>query len=776
MSTSNFFLKPPVLLAAIVLIGLIALSSGLKNQADRPDRADKHAEQGELNDLSAGGTRISKVSAPAVRSRRDTPTPRAAATPKPAPRKALVEDFEEALKRADGPSTISGKVFGTPNETDSDREERRRRFADLVTSATTGEANMDQMRNRWMEERTRRAKPVASAQVLLFENDPNTTNPPLRTAVTDDEGSFTLYGLNDADQRYIIVVKSDAYAPEANYVSMNNESRQVDFYLQEGVPLKGRVLDAETSEPIVGAAVYYPNPNWGTFAPLGVTTTTVGGEYSFPHVSTGRLLSQASARGYATSRVRLRAPDENSTIRLQPGGASISGVTIDRLTGKPTGGARVWATSGFRMSQSVLSKNDGTFEIADLPEGDYEVYAVRGMKSEVQHVTVKRQEEIKDVEIILPASVLVSGQVIQAGERTPLEGIKVWFESTKGSQYRRTDADGRFAFETMAIDEYSLVVHEKGLMPVGNDVQTSGSNEIITRKIAKNQSSDEVTIRLKSVRTLEGKVWRERGQGGFGGFGGRGGAENQPAAEANASGGSNNKLPANGAEVKLAYVDDGELIQLKTKSDAAGNFFFNLPKAQRGDGIVIASQNFMLDGRNVRVPRNRPIELTLGRNIAMGQVVLSDESPLDGISVSAAVTLPRRRDAESSTVHDVSIAQVNTMRGGRLFMGLPANQDVVLTFAMPDGNNVRKPFKTNELLRGNSLFIYDPISQDVLVDIRERNRGGRGFGGGGGNRGGGNRGEGNNRRPQQDQGQQNPAGSPQGATNLTGAGEAPPAQ
>lgn len=762
-----------MILAAIVVIGLIALSSSLTRQVEGPARADDTDRSGELADLETGGARVGRIAAPAVSGRSDNGSGRSgAAAQRQAPRQAIVENFDAALRRAEGEATLSGRVLGRANETDADRDSRRRQMRDMMTSAAVG-ADLRDLQQAYFNQRDRQYKPVAGAEVFLYEADPNTTHPPLRTAVADQEGSFTLANLNDADQRYILVVKSEGYAPEATYVSMNRESRSIDVHVEEGVPLRGRVIDSETSEPVVGATVYYPNPNWGTFAPLGVTTTTIGGEYVFPRVSTGRLLSQASADGYATRRVRLRAPDDSSTIELQPGGASISGVTIDRLTGKPQGGARVWAESGFRVSESTVSREDGTFEIGNLPEGNYEVYAVRGMRSESQNIALGRREKVKDVEITLPASVLVSGQVVHARDGKPLEGIKVWYESIKGSQHRRTDVEGRFAFETMAIDEYSIMIHEKGFLPVRIATESSGTEEIITRKIARNQSSDELTIRLRAVRTVEGKVTRPAGMGGGGGRGGWGGFGRDSSAERGRADGNGN-VPARDVELTLTYMTNDGISRANTKSDAAGNFFFNLADGpRRADGYVVARQNFMMDGAHVRVPRNRPLELTLGPNVLRGQLYLSDESPLDGVPVTASVRVPRRQ-SDTGRVHDLTLGQTTTRGAGQLFMSLPANETVQMSFSMPDGRVINKDFRTSELLRGSALFVYDPVSADVMVDVSQgrgrgagrRGMGGRGPGGRGGE-GGPRRGAGEGGQPSQQEG---------GATNLTGAPTASGAQ
>ncbi len=691
MSSSNFFLKPPVIFSGLILIALLAVSVGLKKQSDRPVRHSE-TEQTEFDRIESGGTRISSVKAPSISTRSAQATGnRSPIASNQLARKSVVEDFDTALRRASGSMYISGIVSGREPEQTDDAQNRQTRRDGTDTSSSRSDRE-NSWRDRWG-----RSDPLEAAEVLLFEDDPNTTHPPLRTAVTDKEGSFTLANINGADQRYILVVKAEHYAPEASFISVNNEPREVSMRLNPGVRLRGKVVDFETSQGVAGAIVYQPNPRSEAFAVLGVTTTSLTGEFSFPNTHPGILATQASADGYATTKVRVEAPDDKIIIEMQSGGASISGVTVDRLTGKPSGGARVWAKGEQDISESVVSAEDGSFKLDNLPAGAFDVYAVRGMKSEEQKIKLERRQAVSGVEIILPAELMVSGQVVHATERKPLQGIKVWYKSAKGAQYKTTNVDGRFAFETMAIDEYAILIHEKGFLPI-QDKRTTEAVETLERKVAKNQSSDELLIRLRPVPTLEGNVKGQTRRG--------------------------EDAPVNGANVALSYIESRDFVQLKTKSDPAGNFFFNLPKGRRGEGIVVATNSYQIDAKDVRVPRKNPVQLTMQRNnYVFGQLLLSDESSLDGVSIDVSTQIPRGR-AESQNSHRVKLAEVNSMRGGRVIMGLPKGQDVQLTFTMPDGMVVSKDFQSDRLLNSRPIFVYDPVSQDIIADTtpRDRNR------------------------------------------------------
>lgn len=782
MSQAWYF-KPPVIIGVVVLLALIGLSSGLRHQAEKPERAAE-VESGEFDRMETGGTRIVSVDAPSTKlSASGQQTGERAPARKQGPRKQIVEDFDMAKKRAEGDMVITGRIFGREDRgeqpdwrsrggwgqdrstSSSDRGRRdggqqgdngnrqansssnRSNFGWLGNDATsetrgqrssrtftqTASASTSETKRPQFDWTSRLGKPLENAEVLLFENDPNTTHPALRTVTTDKEGSFTIANINGNNQRYIIVAKADGFSPEAASVTVNREPEQTFIRLDKGVPFNGKVVDAETRQPVQGAVIYQPNSRMDAVACLGVTTTSLNGSFSFPNTQAGENMTMVHANGYATKRVRINAPDNNAIIELEPGGASVEGITIDRLTGKPQGGAKVWVTGKHDLAESVVSAADGTFKIDNLPEGEVSVYAVRGMKSEEQHFDIKKAEQVKDVQILLPSELLVSGQVINIKDRKPMQGVKVWFQSNKGAQFKKTNSDGRFAFETMAIDEYALLVHEKGLLPM-QDKHSTEAKETIVRKVAKNQSSDEVTIRLKPVPTVEGTVTGPSRRGG--------------------------DSPINDADITLAFADGRDFYQLKTKSDPAGNFFINLPNGERGKGVLVAKKDYSLDTKDVRVPRNKPVELKLTRDMMFGQVLLSDETPLDGINVKVTRTLSETR-AESNSADRITLNDLYTMRGGMLMGALPRNSNVELNFSLPDGVNVSKPFQTNKLLNSRPIFVYDPVTQDIVADTTPRQRNnnwsrwgdrGRGFGnngngngnGGGGNNGGGN---GSGRRP-----------------------------
>lgn len=540
-------------------------------------------------------------------------------------------------------------------------------------------------------------KPLVGAQVDLYENDPMTDNPPLRTAYTDSEGSYTLQQLNDADRYYILVARAEGHAPEAQRVAMPRRPVRVDIRLSRGVPLSGTVRDALTSQPIAGATVYYPSRGEEVFGVIGKATTGANGQFSFPLVREGRVRAQATADGYRRTVQRLTAPGDQAEIPMIPGGATVRGVTVSRLTQKPVGGSKVVASSrDFLLT--TLARQDGTFEFNDLPAGEYRLYALRGgVRSADTKLRLGDQEVKEDVELVVADELFVSGRVERAGSGEPIPGVRVWYKGDRGSQSVLSDENGRFGFETLALNEYTLEVHERNLLPV-LDRRTTGAVETITRKVPPGASSDEVVIRLRSTRSISGTVVVQRGDG-----------QNRRASR------------IWGADVVVDYKIGDFYERVRTRTDTRGNFFVNLPNQRRGDARIAAGHRGLVAVATTRVPTRQPVELQLKSTYFRGRLLLSDATPLSGVRIRTRNFLYRDKNPDSN--FPLPGMTVYTGLSGGFNIPVGTNQQIEVTFELPDDRIITKHFSTNQLISRRRDFVYDPVSGDIITDgNRSRNR------------------------------------------------------
>ena len=681
--------KSPLLLIAAGVAALFLLLIGLRHEASKPIQetiaAHSEDEVDETDDGTGHTTHVTRFV--------DVQPPPIVKNYKPAPEFVAQknEDFDAEKKRAFGDSLISGYVRNEHN------------------------------------------RGLAGARVQLYENDPNTTNPPLREGTADQDGSFTLTQLNDGDRQFILVSHAEGYAPEARYVQISGTPAEINVSLVPQVTLTGKVLNSITSEPLAGVTIVHPSENDEVFGVLGSITSGPGGTFTFEDSHPGRVVTRVSTPGYRTTIVRLRAPTTTATILLTPGGSTVRGSTVDRLTSHPQAGARVWLI-GDHFRDSTISTPEGTFEFKDLPGGSYEIYAIRGMRSPKQQFELKDNEVKEGISITLPADLFVSGKVVDANEGKTLPGVRIWYRAPSGRNSVLSDKDGLFAFDTMAIDKYTIQVHEKGYLPL-QEKKTTGVVESLTRPVPQNASSDSFVLRLRPVPAVSGNVVSSRKP------------DTPPQPVAN-------------ADVAVDYLIGEDHEKVTTKTDPKGDFFVNLPQRRRGDAKVVAIKNNAIDAQGVKVPNRKPIKLNLKRTMAFGSLVLSDQSPLDGIKVDISHFLPDNRE-NALILHE---RDFYTGMGGRFWFPLPEKQKVQLTFFLPDAVQISKTYQTEKLLDKRSTFIYDPGTNDVLLDSGSNNQGRGGQRGPqlgqGGQNGGGRPGGGQAGRPGGGQG--NPSGGGQG--------------
>src|SRR5690606_30372659 len=103
----------------------------------------------------------------------------------------------------------------------------------------------------------------------------------------------------------------------------------------------------------------------------------------------GAVITQATLDGYGSTVAKVRAPNEQAEILMSSGGSTVRGTAISRLTDKPVAGAKIWVEAGSYMN-SVLTNEEGEFEFTGLAAGSYELFGVKGMRSERQEVELGR--------------------------------------------------------------------------------------------------------------------------------------------------------------------------------------------------------------------------------------------------------------------------------------------------------------------------------------------------------------------------------------------------
>ncbi len=186
------------------------------------------------------------------------------------------------------------------------------------------------------------------------------------------------------------------------------EEAVVEVVGEDAFPVRGRVLAADTGDPIEGAVVglyrYAANREYSSAGRTGPD-----GRFELPCVA-GEVSVSVTADGYSRSGVHERLP----TVTVTPEGATVPDVRLERSrtlvvevvdeAGDPVEGASVFAGSDPWMPDVTDEK--GRSEATDLPPGPTEFWACKDDLALEQPRTVQVGEEEGPIRLVLRAGVL----------------------------------------------------------------------------------------------------------------------------------------------------------------------------------------------------------------------------------------------------------------------------------------------------------------------------------------------------------------------------------
>jgi protocatechuate 3,4-dioxygenase beta subunit len=305
-------------------------------------------------------------------------------------------------------------------------------------------------------------QPVAGAQVIVHEWAYRTETK------TDAGGNYVFAELPppaNAWQGFSVVVVAEGLrrGERSSLMTKGGRSYRVDFALEKGETLRGRVVDRE-QRPLAGATVA---EGLETFH--RTTTADADGAYALPNVSTApNLVFYARADGYL---MQQRQSDGTGTLDFELASSlSVEGVVLDR-SDKPLKGARIYLhrvafapgvqpDQGSHQRNFTTSGEGGVFRFESVQPGQVAVVAFHrdcgpGEKSPIE-VPVGGPGA-KDVRVQLSEGLTVEGEVRDRDDK-PLASVAVQiygWEMVPGfqfvSQYRWqenpvacSDAEGRF--------------------------------------------------------------------------------------------------------------------------------------------------------------------------------------------------------------------------------------------------------------------------------------------------------------------------------------------
>jgi protocatechuate 3,4-dioxygenase beta subunit len=422
---------------------------------------------------------------------------------------------------------------------------------------------------------------------------------PLVTVKSAADGSFRL-GLKP--RSIVLQATAEGYAPGAVTV----EEGVATLLSLRQASLKRGVITAG-GRPVAGAQV-----TWISVEGAEQHATT-GQDGAFqspdPAVAPARLIvlhkDYAPKQAFAAGRDAARGLDQ----KLEAG-VVVRGSTVDRATGKPMSGVEVWVDDTWPLSQTDAR---GAFSIPHAP-ADWATVTAR-----TRQAIGSARRRAGSVVIALNPGRSLSGTVVDAGTRQPLEGVTVTVTTGSGtSSAADTNPRGQYTITGLPAGRYQPQLERAGYSPGADASRT------IDLRSALRETFD---AQLTRVPRLEGRVVDEQHRPIEGALVGLGYNEtpNIYSAMWMNSGGGSTRTDEDGA-FRLSVPADDEAVP-------------GMPSVLRNRPLVVLKQGFAAATVALApaAPKGAPVVVTLMRGIELrGRVTNKEGAPIAGAEVNVA--------------------------------------------------------------------------------------------------------------------------------------------
>jgi hypothetical protein len=291
--------------------------------------------------------------------------------------------------------------------------------------------------------------------------------------LTDAQGRFDLLGLEPGVYRVLAFHKDWAPGLAGGLVLDRQGDVEVELRLEKGVPVKGRLVDANARPQVGRVAAQDVAGESGVRSLAEVLRAEAGadGRFTVERMPPGSHGLTVEARGFSPKRVDadVRAGDavvDLGDIVLEMGG-TIQGRVRDQA-GQPVSGASVMAqpprtSAMMAMPVEAICEADGSFIVAGLQPGAYQLSArAAGYGS-----SPAKPATVGDAAVVLvlePAGSITGIAVDEAGR--PLDAFFVGATPTRrepgmvirGGARNVSSSDGRFTVEDLSAGEFVLQI------------------------------------------------------------------------------------------------------------------------------------------------------------------------------------------------------------------------------------------------------------------------------------------------------------------------------
>ena len=334
-------------------------------------------------------------------------------------------------------------------------------------------------------------RPISNARIVAKNIDRDESR---YESDTDANGLYTLVGL--APGRYGIRAEADRqgytrmyyddrlYRDKANLVTVRDAGaiEGVDFALNFGATISGRVTDAATGRPIDDVS-FSAGPKHRDH----VSWTDAGrdGYYILRGIPNGTIEIEVQGQGYIRQRFSIRVADftpvEGADIQLQLGG-TISGRVTDASSGQPASNVGIGAGP---IGQGHLSwsetDHNGLYVLTGLPNGEIEIDA-RGRGYMQQHLNVLMADfgSVQGADIALNFGASISGRVTDANTGLPVSNVNLRAGPVERGHVSWADSNsnGYFFLEGLPEGTIEVELEGRGYIKQRVNIRVTGSEPL----------------------------------------------------------------------------------------------------------------------------------------------------------------------------------------------------------------------------------------------------------------------------------------------------------
>ncbi len=379
-------------------------------------------------------------------------------------------------------------------------------------------------------------QPIAGATVLISVTTPKKEGEKRQRtsevkALTAADGSYLAQGLPAGEVSWVRA-KAKGFLTYAQYKNQapwkgakveDDKTLQLDFTMERGGTVRGRVLLQEKNTPIAGARVRLMRSQQPGMASTGgklSATTDASGAFEIKGVGAGRYVAIADHKAYYLPQLGSNAPNvmrpgmnrsappaltvvitgddsevERDLFLLR--GFPLTG-RVENAQGKGVGGADInarqyglsqvawrWGIGGMTQEALATSEADGSFEtVAMPPRDDWVLYAKKkgfvGVFSDA--VAVGDGVQTPELKLKLDTGATIRGKLV-CEDKSLLQTAQVgcWGQGSElrpDSSFKKTEPDGTFELTDIPPGDWTVNVWMNGRQGIQKQVKGLKAGEV----------------------------------------------------------------------------------------------------------------------------------------------------------------------------------------------------------------------------------------------------------------------------------------------------------